>query len=125
MKRPRPCHSEGRIRPRNLLFLFSVLSLLLLLVTVFSPSSAARDLRLKKFFAEIVVLPNGTVDITENITFEFIGGPWHGINRYIPVEYSGPRGLNYSLFLDVQGITDESGSQAPITNPAASATTST
>ena len=110
-KRSSRCHSEGRICPRNLLWLFSVLSILLLLATVFSPPAAARDRRLKKFFAEIVVLPNGTVDVTENITFEFIGGPWHGINRYIPVEYSGPRGLNYSLFLDVQSITDESGAK--------------
>ena len=53
------------------------------------------DRHLKKFFADIVVLPDGTVSVTENITFEFIGGPWHGIYRNIPVEYSGPRGLNY------------------------------
>jgi uncharacterized membrane protein YgcG len=55
------------------------------------------------------VLPDSSVEVTENITFQFIGGPWHGIYRYIPVEYSGPRGLNYSLFLDVKRIADESG----------------
>jgi len=70
-----------------------------------------RERHLKKFFAEVVVLPNGTVDVTENITFQFVGGPWYGITRYIPVEYAGPRGLNYSLFLDVKGVTDESGAK--------------
>src|SRR5215468_631980 len=70
-----------------------------------------RERHLKKFFSEIVVMPNGNVDVTENITFQFVGGPWHGINRYIPVEYAGPRGLNYSLFLDVKGVTDESGAK--------------
>jgi len=70
---------------------------------------SAKDRRLEKFFSDIVVLPNGNVDVTENITFRFIGGPWQGIYRTIPVEYAGPRGLNYSLFLDVQNVSDESG----------------
>ena len=56
-------------------------------------------------------MPSGSVDVTENITMQFVGGPWHGINRYIPVEYSGPRGLNYTLFLDVKDITDETGAK--------------
>ena len=71
----------------------------------------ARDRHLKKFDSEIVVLPNGTVDVTENITMQFVGGPWRGINRFIPVEYTTSRGLNYSLFLDVKDITDESGAK--------------
>jgi uncharacterized membrane protein YgcG len=75
-----------------------------------SPTSA-KDRHLKKFFSEIVVLPNGSVDVTENITFQFVGGPWHGINRYIPIEYSGLRGLNYTLFLDVTEITDDTGAK--------------
>jgi len=84
---------------------------LFLFVLVVASSSAAKDRHLKKFDAEIVVLPSGSVDVTENITMEFVGGPWHGINRFIPVEYTTSRGLNYSLFLDVKGITDESGAK--------------
>jgi uncharacterized membrane protein YgcG len=87
-----------------------VLAAVLLLLSFTSPSSA-KDRHLKNFAAEIVVLPNGTVDVTENITFQFVGGPWHGINRFIPVEYSGPRGLNYTLWLDVKSITDQSGAK--------------
>jgi hypothetical protein len=89
------------------LFLFAVLTLLVL----FARPAEAKDRRLKNFVSEIVVLPDGKVDVTETITFQFIGGPWHGINRYIPIEYSGPRGLNYTLFLDVKSITDESGAK--------------
>src|SRR5690349_5112275 len=109
--RPIPC--SGRLR-RRALFRTQTLGLLaFLFLASFSSASpaSAKDRHLKKFFSEIVVLPSGSVDVTENITFQFVGGPWHGINRYIPVEYSGPRGLNYTLFLDVKDITDESGAK--------------
>ena len=99
--------AQRRAFSRSLLLLAG---LLLLLLAATTPASA-RERHLKKFDSEIVVLPDGTVDVTENITMEFVGGPWHGINRFIPVEYIGPRGLNYSLFLDVKSITDESGAK--------------
>src|SRR5271154_1587784 len=73
------------------------------------PSLSAKERELKKFYSEIAVLPNGSVDVTENITFRFIGGPWQGIYRNIPVEYAGPRGMNYTLFLSVKHVTDEAG----------------
>src|SRR5580700_11893288 len=72
-------------------------------------SLSAKERELKKFYSEIDVLPNGSVDVTENITFRFIGGPWQGIYRNIPVEYAGPRGINYTLFLSVKRVTDETG----------------
>jgi len=80
------------------------------LVFLAAPLSA-KERRLLKFYSEIDVLSNSSVDVTENITFQFIGGPWQGIYRNIPVEYAGPRGLNYSLFLDVKRITDENGNK--------------
>jgi uncharacterized membrane protein YgcG len=73
------------------------------------PASAQKERQLKKFFSEIVITPDGKVDVTENITFRFIGGPWHGIYRNIPVEYAGPNGMNFSLFLDIKGVRDENG----------------
>jgi uncharacterized membrane protein len=69
----------------------------------------AKELRIVKFDSDIAVLPDSSVDVTENITFRFTGGPWHGVYRVIPVEYAGPGGLNYSLFLDLKRITDENG----------------
>ena len=86
----------------------AILAVLFLLFLFASPLSA-RDRRLLKFFSDIDVLPDATVNVTEHITFQFIGGPWHGIIRDIPVEYTGPRGLNYSLFLRVKSVTDEDG----------------
>jgi hypothetical protein len=103
-------HSERIFCAENPLLVFPVAAVLILLV-LFARPAEAKDRRLKNFKSEIVVLPDGKVDVTENITFQFIGGPWHGINRYIPVEYSGPRGLNYTLFLDVKSITDETGAK--------------
>ncbi len=83
---------------------------LLLLLFVAFPLSA-KERRLLKFYSDIDVRPDSNVNVTENITFQFIGGPWQGIYRTIPVEYAGPLGLNYSLFLDVQGVTDENGNK--------------
>jgi len=108
------CHSEGGFCPRNLLFFkraYSAIAVLILFAAALAAPASAKERHLKKFFSEIAVLPSGSVDVTENITFQFVGGPWHGINRYIPVEYSGPRGLNYTLFLDVENVTDDTGAK--------------
>ena len=45
----------------------------LLLLLCLTSSASAREQRLRKFDAEIVVMPDGSVDVTENITFQFIG----------------------------------------------------
>src|ERR1700681_10517 len=71
----------------------------------------AKELRIENFDAHIVVSSNGTIEVTETIRAHFIGGPWHGLYRSIPVEYMTPQGLNYTLFLDVKRITDGSGHQ--------------
>jgi len=70
---------------------------------------STRELRVENFHSETLVMPDGTIDVTENIQAHFIGGPWHGLYRSIPVEYVTPQGLNYTLFLDIKGVTDASG----------------
>jgi len=72
-------------------------------------TAQAKELRIEKFNAHIDVASNGTIDVTETIQAHFIGGPWHGLYRSIPVEYVTPQGLNYTLFLDVKQVTDGSG----------------
>src|SRR5208283_1106302 len=89
----------------------SLLAALFLLTLALVAPAIAKERHLKKFYSNIVVLPDGTVDVTENITFQFVGGPWHGINRYIPIEYTTSTGLNYTLFLDVKSITDDTGAK--------------
>src|SRR5256885_913940 len=70
---------------------------------------SGRELRIENFQSEIIVSPDGSIDVTENIQAHFLGGPWHGLYRTIPVEYVTPQGLNYSLFLDIKRITDGNG----------------
>ena len=53
-----------------------------------------RELRIENFHSETLVMPDGTIDVTENIQAHFIGGPWHGLYRTIPVEYVTPQGMN-------------------------------
>lgn len=72
-------------------------------------SLVTKELRIENFDAEIIVSPNGSINVTEKIQVHFIGGPWHGLYRTIPVEYVTPQGLNYSLFLDVKSVTDVNG----------------
>jgi uncharacterized membrane protein len=75
---------------------------------LFVSSAGARELHIEKFDSEIVVSPNGSIDVTETIQAQFIGS-WKGLYREIPVEYFTPQGLNYTLFLNVKRVTDENG----------------
>jgi len=86
-------------------------SAILFSLFLFSPALAlsTRELRIENFQSEVLVMADGTIDVTENIQAHFVGGPWHGLYRTIPVEYVTPQGLNYSLFLDVKRVTDGSG----------------
>jgi len=86
-------------------------ALLLLFFAATSSTITTKELRIEKFDAEIVVSPGGSIDVTENIQVHFIGGPWHGLYRTIPVEYVTPQGLNYSLFLSVKSVTDGDGNK--------------
>jgi len=74
----------------------------------FATPLSARELRVERFDEQVTVSTDGTVDVTENITFRFIGH-WNGVYREIPIEYNTPQGMNYSLFLNVKRITDGNG----------------
>ncbi len=83
-------------------------ALLLLLVLSATPAQAQRSLAIRRFDATIVVTPDGSVDVTESITAEFTGS-WNGIYRTVPVEYRTPQGFNWTLRLDLLGVTGEDG----------------
>jgi uncharacterized membrane protein len=70
--------------------------------------AAARQLAIQNFDAQITVQPDATIEVTEIIRARFTGS-WNGIYRSIPVEYVSPQGFNYTLFLDVTGVTDDDG----------------
>jgi uncharacterized membrane protein YgcG len=97
----------NRALPRHIRFSFPTV-FCLALFSLFASAARARELRIEKFDSEIVVSPKGMIDVTETIQVQFIGS-WRGFNREIPVEYVTPQGLNYTLFLNVKRVTDESG----------------
>src|SRR5947209_3245618 len=76
---------------------------------LFSSSLLAKSWRVTDFQDTITISHDGRANITERITLQF-EGQWHGIHRTIPVEYPGPHGTNYTLFLDVKRVTDGTGS---------------
>ncbi|MGB8065396.1 MAG: DUF2207 domain-containing protein [Candidatus Sulfotelmatobacter sp.] len=82
--------------------------LLALLACVLTELSAAKSWRIADFQDDIVVDQNGSAIVTERISLAFVG-QWHGIHRMIPIEYPGPSGTNYELFLEVQSVTDGDG----------------
>jgi uncharacterized membrane protein len=82
--------------------------LLALLAFVLTELSAAKSWRIADFQDDIVVDQNGSALVTERISLLFVG-QWNGIHRLIPIEYPGPGGTNYELFLEVQSVTDGEG----------------
>ena len=82
--------------------------ILFCLVCVFP--AFAREWRIANFTTDMTVAQDGTADVTERIDVAFVG-TYHGIYRDIPIEYPGPRGSNYTLFLKVTGVTDAEGNK--------------
>ena len=78
------------------------------MLTVLAAPLFAQSWRIADFEDTISISADGSTLVKERINLVFIG-PWHGIHRTIPIEYPGPRGTNYTLFLDVTGVTDGAG----------------
>jgi len=98
----------GSLRRSKLrLYRAVVLCLFLLL---FAAPLFARSWRVADFNDTVSVHEDGSAAVHERITLAF-DGEWHGIHRFIPVEYPGARGTNYTLFLNVTGVTDGKGGQ--------------
>jgi uncharacterized membrane protein len=83
--------------------------LLCLLALAAAIPGGARELSIRHFDEQVQIQPDGTIEVTEIIEAQFIGTNWHGIYRIIPVEYTTPQGLNYTLFLDPLSVTDDDG----------------
>ena len=81
---------------------------LLAALLLLAAPSFARSWKISRFDARYTVADDGAVLIEEEIHPSF-EGTYNGIDRYIPVEYSGPDGTAYKLFLKVDSVTDETG----------------
>jgi len=73
--------------------------------------AAARSWRIANFDAAIDVHQDGSAFITERITAVFTG-QYNGIYRTIPIEYPGPHGANYTLFVNVIGVKEPDSGRA-------------
>ena len=100
-------HSRGLIAALKGCSIQKILLVVCLLLGA-GTSLLAQSWRISDFQDTILITEDGSALVKERISLVFIG-QWHGIHRTIPVEYPGPRGTNYTLFLDVTGITDGAG----------------
>jgi uncharacterized membrane protein len=87
--------------------------LVILLALVFSLPAWARSYHISKFNSNIHVEEDGSARVEEQITFVF-SGEYHGIYRDIPVDYPGPSGSNYTLFVTILSVTDDSGDKLKV-----------
>lgn len=55
---------------------------------------------------------NASIDVTENITYDFGDNQKHGIYRYIPTVYTGRRG-NPRQSIQIKSVTDDKGTNQP------------
>src|SRR5271167_1161515 len=120
MQKPGFCHPEhsARTRPRHRAeskdpYTASTLRLWLAIalfcITLAVPASA-REWHIARFDTQMSVTQNGVATVTERLDVVF-RGTFHGIYRDIPIEYPGPHGSNYTLFLKVTGVTDGEGNK--------------
>jgi uncharacterized membrane protein len=72
--------------------------------------AAARSYRISDFNSTIHVDQDGSARIREQITFDF-SGTYQGIYRNLPVDYPGPAGSNYKIFVTLGSITDKDGNK--------------
>ena len=92
---------------RSKLRLYGIVGVLLTLLAGATPL-AAKSWRIADFQDTITVEKDGSALVDERINLVFVG-EWHGIHRTIPIEYPGPNGTNYELFINITSITDGSG----------------
>jgi uncharacterized membrane protein len=98
---PKPslnAQSGGKLRLYSIAFILVALAM----------PAAARDWRISDYHDDITVAADGSTAVRERINLVF-EGTWHGIHRLIPIDYPGPNGTNYTLFLDVTSVTDGEG----------------
>ncbi len=81
---------------------------LFLLIVVAVAPAFARSWHIANFSSTVAIDDRGFTSVSERIDLVFVGS-YNGIFRTIPVEYPGPRGSNYSLFVKVESVTDAEG----------------
>src|SRR5271166_5864025 len=83
---------------------------LIVLCVAFCVPASARDWRIARFDTQMSVAQDGIATVSERLDVVFVGS-FRGVYRDIPIEYPGPHGSNYTLFLKVTGVTDGDGNK--------------
>lgn len=84
------------------------------LIALFPTSAFAQQAeRITNFDSRIEVQENGTVVVTETITYDFGANDRHGIFRYLPTAYLTNEGNTLVIPTDILSITDEEGNDYP------------
>ncbi|HXZ81265.1 MAG TPA: DUF2207 domain-containing protein [Terriglobales bacterium] len=91
---------------KNLRSTFQICILLLLLALPITVH--ARNWRIADFHSSVAIDKDGNMVSIERISLVFVGA-YNGIYRSIPIDYPGPRGSNYRLFLHIDSVTDDQG----------------
>jgi len=99
---------QGKQRAIKLLNGAALRFLILFGVLTLATPLWAKSWRVADFSDTINIGADGSAAVHERLTLVFIG-EWHGIHRFIPIEYPGPGGTNYTLLIDVLGVTDAAG----------------
>jgi len=106
-----PDRSEAkRAKCRDLVLRWSSFYILTFFVISLATHAFAKSWRVTNFQDTITVNADGSALVNETITLQFIG-EWHGIHRTLPIEYPGPDGSNYRLFIEVTSITADNGAK--------------
>ena len=80
----------------------------LIAVCALTTPAFARDWHIARYQTTMSVARDGTAQVAEHLDIVF-NGEYHGIYRDIPIEYPGPHGSNYTLFLKVTNVLDGQG----------------
>jgi uncharacterized membrane protein YgcG len=86
---------------------------LILAVLLFSIPAGAAGEAIRLFATEIQLDTEDAFTVEERITYDFGHQRRHGIFREIPIRYGRGRAADYRISLDVESVTDESGSAQP------------
>src|SRR5271165_482541 len=84
--------------------------ILAILCLALSLPAFAREWHIARFDTQMAVAQDGRSTVSEHLEVVF-QGTLHGIYRDIPIEYPGPHGSNYTLFLKVTGVSDGEGNK--------------
>ena len=83
---------------------------LIVLTAALAVPASAREWHIARFATQMSVAQDGRSAVTERLDVVF-DGSFRGIYRDIPIQYPGPHGSNYTLFLKVTGVTDGEGNK--------------